>query len=317
MRGRDPARLFLPRLEQEVLQGPAHRELRRGAHGQADLRRTQGLRRRTVQRDRRLRRDTSMETPPLAIHVKGLHKSYGKLHVLKGVDFDVASGSIFALLGSNGAGKTTVVRILVHPAQAGWRHGERQRIRRRVAAGAGPGVDQPDRAVRRGRRDPHRPGEPGHDRQTAAGEEPAPGRRRPARTVRPRRRRRPPGGDLLGRHAPPPRHRHEPHRRPADHLPRRADHRPRPGGPHRGVEGDPEPRRQRHDGSADHPVPGGGREAGRPDRDPAPGHDHRVRHAGGTAASCSRPRRPNTWNGNPPWRRSSWRSSERQGGSGR
>jgi ABC-2 type transport system ATP-binding protein len=41
-----------------------------------------------------------------------LHKSYGKLEVLKGVDFAVASGSIFALLGSNGAGKTTVVRIL-------------------------------------------------------------------------------------------------------------------------------------------------------------------------------------------------------------
>ena len=47
-----------------------------------------------------------------AIHVQGLEKSYGKLHVLRGVDFDVAHGGIFALLGSNGAGKTTVVRIL-------------------------------------------------------------------------------------------------------------------------------------------------------------------------------------------------------------
>jgi ABC-2 type transport system ATP-binding protein len=47
-----------------------------------------------------------------AIHVRGLHKSYGKLQVLRGVDFDVARGSIFALLGSNGAGKTTVVKIL-------------------------------------------------------------------------------------------------------------------------------------------------------------------------------------------------------------
>jgi ABC-2 type transport system ATP-binding protein len=46
------------------------------------------------------------------IHVQGLEKSYKKLHVLRGVDFDVARGSIFALLGSNGAGKTTVVRIL-------------------------------------------------------------------------------------------------------------------------------------------------------------------------------------------------------------
>jgi ABC-2 type transport system ATP-binding protein len=47
-----------------------------------------------------------------AISVAGLTKSYGDLSVLRGVDFDVAPGSIFALLGSNGAGKTTVVRIL-------------------------------------------------------------------------------------------------------------------------------------------------------------------------------------------------------------
>jgi ABC-2 type transport system ATP-binding protein len=44
--------------------------------------------------------------------VQDLEKSYKKLRVLRGVDFDVARGSIFALLGSNGAGKTTVVKIL-------------------------------------------------------------------------------------------------------------------------------------------------------------------------------------------------------------
>ena len=46
------------------------------------------------------------------MHVQGLEKSYDDLHVLRGVDFDVERGSIFALLGSNGAGKTTIVRIL-------------------------------------------------------------------------------------------------------------------------------------------------------------------------------------------------------------
>lgn len=46
------------------------------------------------------------------IQVKGLQKSYRDLHVLKGVDLEVKKGSVFALLGSNGAGKTTVVRIL-------------------------------------------------------------------------------------------------------------------------------------------------------------------------------------------------------------
>jgi len=47
-----------------------------------------------------------------AIEVKGLRKSYKQHQVLKGVDFEVEKGSIFALLGSNGAGKTTVVKIL-------------------------------------------------------------------------------------------------------------------------------------------------------------------------------------------------------------
>ena len=47
-----------------------------------------------------------------AIQVSGLQKSYKQLHVLKGVDFEVKQGSIFALLGSNGAGKTTIVKIL-------------------------------------------------------------------------------------------------------------------------------------------------------------------------------------------------------------
>src|SRR5262249_27228772 len=48
----------------------------------------------------------------MMIETRGLRKSFGKLVVLKGVDFEVARGSIFALLGSNGAGKTTIVRIL-------------------------------------------------------------------------------------------------------------------------------------------------------------------------------------------------------------
>ncbi|TQJ30785.1 ABC transporter ATP-binding protein [Microbacterium sp. SLBN-146] len=53
-----------------------------------------------------------------AIHVQGVEKSFGALHVLRGVDLDVARGTIFALLGSNGAGKTTLVRILSTLAKA-------------------------------------------------------------------------------------------------------------------------------------------------------------------------------------------------------
>ena len=55
---------------------------------------------------------TVQPTAGPAIRVQGLEKSYKQLEVLRGVDFDVARGSIFALLGSNGAGKTTVVKIL-------------------------------------------------------------------------------------------------------------------------------------------------------------------------------------------------------------
>lgn len=53
-----------------------------------------------------------MTTPSPTIEIVGLTKSYADHEVLTGVDLTVPAGSIFALLGSNGAGKTTVVRIL-------------------------------------------------------------------------------------------------------------------------------------------------------------------------------------------------------------
>ena len=47
-----------------------------------------------------------------AISVRGLHKSYGDLEAVRGIDLEVNSGEVFALLGPNGAGKTTTVEIL-------------------------------------------------------------------------------------------------------------------------------------------------------------------------------------------------------------
>ncbi|QBE47894.1 ABC transporter ATP-binding protein [Leucobacter triazinivorans] len=47
-----------------------------------------------------------------AIRVRGLRKAFAGVEVLRGVDLEVSRGSVFALLGSNGAGKTTAVRIL-------------------------------------------------------------------------------------------------------------------------------------------------------------------------------------------------------------
>ncbi len=47
-----------------------------------------------------------------AISVRGLRKRYGDQQVLAGLDLSVPAGSVYALLGANGAGKTTAVRIL-------------------------------------------------------------------------------------------------------------------------------------------------------------------------------------------------------------
>ncbi|MFP3872716.1 MAG: ABC transporter ATP-binding protein [Candidatus Natronoplasma sp.] len=46
------------------------------------------------------------------IEIKDLSKSYGKIQAVKGVDLSVKDGEIFCLLGSNGAGKTTIIKTL-------------------------------------------------------------------------------------------------------------------------------------------------------------------------------------------------------------
>jgi ABC-2 type transport system ATP-binding protein len=48
----------------------------------------------------------------IAISIKNLTKSFGKVKVLEGLNLEVKKGTVLALLGPNGAGKTTTVRIL-------------------------------------------------------------------------------------------------------------------------------------------------------------------------------------------------------------
>ena len=46
------------------------------------------------------------------IKVEGIHKSFGKVHAVRGVSFDAPDGKITGLLGPNGAGKSTTLRVL-------------------------------------------------------------------------------------------------------------------------------------------------------------------------------------------------------------
>jgi len=47
------------------------------------------------------------------IKIENLHKKFGKLTVLDGLDLDIKSGGIFAILGPNGSGKTTLIKCLL------------------------------------------------------------------------------------------------------------------------------------------------------------------------------------------------------------
>jgi ABC-2 type transport system ATP-binding protein len=50
--------------------------------------------------------------PNTVIHVRGLHKAYGELEAVRGIDLEVREGEVFAFLGPNGAGKTSTVEVL-------------------------------------------------------------------------------------------------------------------------------------------------------------------------------------------------------------
>src|SRR5512147_3154785 len=47
-----------------------------------------------------------------AVSIQNLHKKFGDLEAVKGVNLDVQEGEIFSLLGPNGAGKTTTISML-------------------------------------------------------------------------------------------------------------------------------------------------------------------------------------------------------------
>jgi len=57
---------------------------------------------------------TELTDPSPAVQVRGVHKSFGALHVLRGVDLTVRRGEVTAILGPSGSGKSTLLRTLNH-----------------------------------------------------------------------------------------------------------------------------------------------------------------------------------------------------------
>ena len=62
-----------------------------------------------------------MTTPAPVIEIRGLHKSFGTLEVLKGVDITAPAGHVVAMIGSSGSGKSTLLRCanLLEDSQQG------------------------------------------------------------------------------------------------------------------------------------------------------------------------------------------------------
>ena len=69
---------------------------------------------------------------------KGLGKQFGDMWALRNLDLDVAPGTVLGLLGHNGAGKTTAIRMLTTLSKPTEGRARRRRLRRRLAGRRGP-----------------------------------------------------------------------------------------------------------------------------------------------------------------------------------
>jgi len=218
----------------------------------------------------------------------------------RGSALRVPRGSVFALLGPNGAGKTTTVRILATLTRPDGGQArvagcdiaaQRAEVRRRISlTGQYAALDDlltgTENLVMLGRL---RGLTARAARARAA---------HPAGRVRPGRRGRPAGGHVLRRPAAPAGPGRQPDRRARGHLPGRADHRPGPAQPPGGVGPGHRAGQGRGHGPAHHPVPGRGRQTGRPHRGHRPRRDRGRRQPGPAQGPGLRPA-PGTGHGQP------------------
>jgi L-cystine transport system ATP-binding protein len=60
--------------------------------------------------------------PDVLVKVEALHKKFGRLHVLKGIDFEIRRGEVVVLIGPSGSGKSTLLRCInfLEEPTAGW-----------------------------------------------------------------------------------------------------------------------------------------------------------------------------------------------------
>src|SRR5664280_2482461 len=217
-----------------------------------------------------------------AIHAVGLRKSYGAQVVRDGIDVDVPEGTGYALSGPDGAGKTTTVHILstLIAADGGQVEVAGHDIGREPdAVRAAIGVTGQFSAV-----DRFLTGEENlllmADLRHLGARD---GRRLAAELLE--------RFDLVRRDAAQARPRDDAGRRPADHLPRRADRRARSPQPAHDVAGHPRSRRPRRHDLPDHPVPRSGGSTRRSDRGPRPRQAGRRGHAVRAQAPGSRRQR--------------------------
>ncbi|WP_255303582.1 ABC transporter ATP-binding protein [Georgenia sp. 311] len=66
----------------------------------------------TAVHDRTTTADGAVPAPPAGLRIRDVEFAYGRHQVLRGIDLDVAPGTVCALLGPNGSGKSTLTKIL-------------------------------------------------------------------------------------------------------------------------------------------------------------------------------------------------------------